>query len=79
MNTRTEIEEFVTIIARTTDEAMQQFKVRGLDRQGFAIAGRIGRHRFTLVNGPYADDLFPGHLFPGCLFQGSVSRCLTRV
>jgi hypothetical protein len=70
--TRTETEEFVTIIARTTDEAMQQFKARGLDREGFTIAGRIGRHKFTLVNGPYADELFPGQSLVAATFSRRV-------
>jgi hypothetical protein len=73
MNTnRIETEEFVTIIARTTDEAMQQFKARGLDTQGFAIAGRVGRHKFTLVNGPYADELFPGQSLIAATFSRRV-------
>lgn len=70
--TRTETEEFITIIARTTDEAMRQFKARGLDDQGFAIAGRIGRHKFTLVNGPYADELFPGQSLVAATFSRRV-------
>ena len=71
-HSHTEIEEFVTIIARTTDEAMQQFKARGLDTQGFAIAGRVGRHKFTLVNGPYADELFPGQSLIAATFSRRV-------
>jgi hypothetical protein len=70
--TRAETEEFVTIIARTTDEAMRQFKVRGLDREGFAITGRIGRHKFTMVNGPYADELFPGQSLVAATFSRRV-------
>jgi hypothetical protein len=72
MNTRIETEEFVTIIARTTDEAMQQYKAKGLDILGFAIAGRIGRHKFTLVNGPYADELFPGQSLVAATFSRRV-------
>jgi hypothetical protein len=70
--TRTETEEFVTIIARTTSEAMQQFKAKGLDGQGFAIAGRVGRHSFTLVNGPDADELFPGQSLVAATFSRRV-------
>lgn len=53
-------EEYITIIAPTANEAMAQFKARGLDVQGYAIAGRIGRHRFTLVGGDDIHDLFSG-------------------
>jgi len=51
---------------------MQQFKVRGLDREGYAIVGRIGRHKFTLVNGPYADELFPGQRMVAATFSRRV-------
>ena len=70
--TRTETEEFVTIIAASTGEAMQQFKAQGLDRQGFAIAGRIGQHRFSLVDGAHADDLFPGQSLVAATFSRRV-------
>jgi hypothetical protein len=53
-------DEYITIIAPTAGEAMAQFKARGLDRQGYAIAGRIGRHQFTLVGGEEAQELFSG-------------------
>lgn len=71
-DSRTETEEFVTIIARTTDEAMHQFKERGLGSQGFVIAGRIGRHEFRLVNGPDADELFPGQQLVAATFSRRV-------
>ena len=67
--TRTETEEFVTIIAPSTGEAMRQFKAQGLDRQGFAIAGRIGQHRFSMVEGPHAIDLFPGQSLVAATFS----------
>ncbi len=53
-------DEYITIIAPTANEAMAQFKARGLDMLGYAIAGRIGRHRFTLVGGEDAQELFSG-------------------
>lgn len=53
-------EEYITIIAPTANEAMAQFKARGLGEQGYAIAGRIGRHQFTLVGGEDAQELFSG-------------------
>ncbi|WP_152658863.1 hypothetical protein [Devosia chinhatensis] len=59
-NTSESRDEYVTIIAPTANEAMAQFKARGLDVQGYAIAGRIGRHQFTLVGGEDAQELFSG-------------------
>ncbi|SMQ85895.1 hypothetical protein SAMN06295905_3189 [Devosia lucknowensis] len=53
-------DEYITIIAPTANEAMAQFKVRGLGEQGYAIAGRIGRHQFTLVSGEEGQELFSG-------------------
>lgn len=53
-------EEYLTIIAPTAIEAMEQFKARGLDTQGYSIAGKIGRHQFSLVVGDSAADLFNG-------------------
>lgn len=53
-----EREEYLTIIAPTAIEVMAQFKARGLDRQGFAIAGKIGRHQVSILQGSsYADLL----------------------
>ena len=53
-------DEFVTIIAPSTREVMEQFKAQGLDRQGYAIAGRIGPHRFSMVSGQGSSELFEG-------------------
>lgn len=53
-------EEYITIIAPTATAAMAQFKARGLDREGYAIAGRIGRHQFTLVGDEVCHELFSG-------------------
>jgi hypothetical protein len=39
---------------------MAQFKARGLDAQGYAIAGKIGRHQFSLVGGEGSTELFAG-------------------
>ena len=44
-----EREEYLTIIAPSAGEAMAQFKARGLDALGYTIAGKIGRHEFSLV------------------------------
>lgn len=70
--TPTENEEFVTIIAPSTGDAMRQFKAQGLDRQGFAIAGRVGQHRFSLVSGTHADDPFPGQSLVAATFSRRV-------
>jgi hypothetical protein len=67
--TGTESEEFVTIIAPSTGEAMRQFKAQGLDRQGFAIAGRIGRHKFSVVSGEGASELFRGQTLVAATFS----------
>ena len=56
----TETEDFVTIIAASTTEAMEQYKAQGLDLQGYTITGPVGRHRFSLVNGTTSSDLFAG-------------------
>ena len=55
-----EREEYLTIIAPTASEAMAQFKARGLDVQGYAISGKIGRHQFSLVGGDGSTELFSG-------------------
>ena len=67
--TRAETEEFVTIIASTTEEAMHQFTAQGLDQLGFHIAGRVGPHRFALANGLCADELFPGQSLVAATFS----------
>lgn len=53
-------DDYITIIAPTALEVMAQFKARGLSAMGYAIAGRMGRHRFTLVGGEEAQELFSG-------------------
>lgn len=50
-------EEYLTIIAPTAGEVMAQFKSRDLAGQGYAIAGRIGRHSVSLVSGGSSTDL----------------------
>jgi hypothetical protein len=70
----TDTEDFVTIIAPSTGEAMQQFKAQGLDLQGYSIAGRIGRHRFSLVDGAQSSELFPGQEMIAATFSRRVGR-----
>ncbi|MBU1304777.1 MAG: hypothetical protein KKF33_04560 [Alphaproteobacteria bacterium] len=44
-----EREEYLTIMAPTAAQAMAQFKAQDLGSQGYAIAGKIGRHQFSMV------------------------------
>ena len=68
-----EREEYLTIIAPSAHEAMAQFKARGLDEQGYAIAGKIGRHQFALVSGADSTELFSG----GGMFAATFNRKVT--
>jgi len=63
-------EEYLTIIAPSAGAAMAQFKARGLDTQGYAIAGRIGRHQFALVGESGTTELFSG--------QGLIAATFSR-
>ena len=65
-------EDFITIIAASTSEAMQQFKAQGLNLLGYSIAGRIGRHRFSLVDGAHSSELFPGQEMIAATFSRRV-------
>ena len=69
---RTDTEEFVTIIARTTEEAMRQFQAQGLDRLGFAITGRVGRHKFSFAAEGGASELFRGQSLVAATFTRRV-------
>jgi len=53
-------EEYVTIIGPSMTAVMAQFRAQGLDRQGYAIAGRIDRHRFEMADADGVHDLFDG-------------------
>jgi len=67
-----EREEYLTIIAPTAIEAMAHFKSRGLDTQGYAIAGKIGRHRFALLGGEGSTELFAGNGMIAATFSRTV-------
>ena len=54
-------DEYLTIIAPSVREAMEQFKSRNLGEQGYTIMGRIGRHRFSVVGETENSDLFSGN------------------
>lgn len=62
-------EEFVTIIGPSMVEVMRQFKARGLDQMGFAIAGRVGRHQFAFSEDGTATDLFGGERMLAATFS----------
>ncbi len=55
-----ELGDTITIIAPSVKEAMMQFKVRGLDVLGYAIAGKIVRQEFSLVGGLKSEPMFDG-------------------
>ena len=67
-----EREEYLTIIAPTAGEAMAQFKTRHLGEQGYAIAGKIGRHQFSLVGGEGSTELFSGNGMIAATFSRKV-------
>lgn len=69
---QTEAEDFITIIAPSTGEAMRQFQAQGLDAQGYAIAGRVGRHRFSVVEGGGSAELFQGREMIAATFSRRV-------
>jgi hypothetical protein len=68
-----EREEYLTIIAPSAHAAMAQFKARGLDVQGYAIAGKIGRHQFSLVSGETSTELFSGQGLIAATFSRKVA------
>jgi hypothetical protein len=67
-----EREEYLTIIAPTAIEAMAQFKARRLDEQGYAIAGKVGRHHFSLVGNDGSTELFAGNGMIAATFSRKV-------
>ena len=54
------IDEYVTIIGPNMIEVMRQFHAQGLDAKGFAITGRIDRHRFEMADADGVHHLFGG-------------------
>lgn len=53
-------EDYITIVAPTIDEVMQQFRVSELAAQGYCIAGRVGRHKFSYAGDADTSELFDG-------------------
>lgn len=70
--------EYVTIVAKTIDEAMRQFRASDLAAQGFCITGRVARHRFSYAgeaNDPTSEtDLFGGARMIAATFMRMPSR-----
>jgi hypothetical protein len=55
-----DFEDYVTIIGPTMTEVMRQFRERHLGEIGYAITGRVERHRFSMADASGAHDLFEG-------------------
>lgn len=53
-------EDYVTIIGPSLIEVMRQFRERGLGEDGYAIVGRVDRHRFAMADVDGAHELFDG-------------------
>lgn len=72
-NTIPREEEFITIVAPTIDEVMKEFHTSDLAAQGYCIAGRVGRHKFS-----YAESANKSELFEGArMFAATFTRTLT--
>lgn len=54
--------EYLTIVAPTAAEAMDQFAKRGLGAQGYSIAGQIGRHRVAVISDGRSTELLQGDM-----------------
>lgn len=53
-------DEYITIVAPTLREVMQQFRESGLAAEGYSIAGQVARHRFSYAGDAVSVDLFGG-------------------
>lgn len=59
----------ITIIARSPGQAIAEFHRRGLNKDGYAICGRIVPHKFELVSDDgEAEVLFGGDQFYSATF-----------
>jgi hypothetical protein len=66
-------EEYLTIIAPTAIEAMEQFKSRGLGSQGYSITGKIGRHQVSMIGAAGCTELFSGEGMIAATFRRTVA------
>ena len=64
-------DDFVTIIAPTMSAVMEEFKARDLAALGYAIIGRVGRHRFQLAGFEGGAVLFGGEPMLAATFARS--------
>ena len=64
-------DEFVTIIASTLGDVMQQYRARGLAAAGYAITGQVGRHQFSVAASAGSADLFDGVPMVAATFRRS--------
>ena len=53
-------DEFITIIGANMAEINAEFRAQGLADREFSIVHKIGRHRFTHVNGDSTKEMFEG-------------------
>lgn len=72
-------EEYITIVARDMNDVMSQFQARGLDALGYAIVGRVGRHRFALAEGGDSSDMFKGEFMLAATFMRRVPEIVAEV
>ena len=66
--------EYLTIVAPTASEAMDQFSKRGLSQQGYSIAGQIGRHRVAVMNDGQSIELISADDMVAATFRRVVER-----
>lgn len=67
------LDEYVTIIGPSMHEVMRQFHDQGLDAKGFAITGRIDRHRFEMADADGVHHLFGGEPMLAATFMRRVA------
>jgi hypothetical protein len=64
-----EPDEFVTIIGVDMTEITNEFRAQGLAEQHFVIVHKIGRHRFTRVDGQTVEAMFDGQSLMAATFK----------
>jgi hypothetical protein len=67
-------EEYLTILAPTATEIMAQFNQRALGAEGYAIAGKMGRHQFSLVRPDGSIELQSGDGLIAATFSRRVTE-----
>ena len=64
-----EHDEFITIIGSDFAAITQEFHAQGLAERDYSIVHRIGRHRFTKVNGERSEVMFAGEPLIAATYQ----------